>query len=717
MKMSILIVSLTSYPERIESVKIVLDCLYKQSLQADRIILWLAEDEFPNKEKDLPTSMQQDLDVGRFILRWCDNIGSHKKYFYAMQEYPEDIIVTVDDDAYYHPNVLEKLMETYAIYPDAVAALTTYMPRFDSKMNPLPIHQWLFDFNEIHAPSMLLMASGVGGVLYPPHSIDKRIFDKQFILENCSAEGRIFGDDILLKAGEMLKGTPVISVDDNTYYRLPAAYNFRLADLMPFELHKDALIARLQSHFNNQFDKESQERLRDAIAAFDSLAFTDDLMKKYSLSWLSRELDRNFGYRCLTLPSFSLSEQDCSMINRLVQLATHVFGDCSSKGPNDSSAKAIEEFRGKLAVIPGIDCLAKNNISLRRLIEYGAVLSVDNHPQCSGDYYEAFQDDIKSLNIKVSVIVPVYNVEQYISRCIESLQNQTIQELEFIFVDDCSTDDSMSAVEAWADEDDRVIIIRNSENLGAGPSRNRGISISRGDYLSFVDPDDYISFTFYESLYSAAISDEGHDIAKGYLCKTDGSTNSIEPDYTKLNDRIRWNLSEGTPLFLGFIWQHQTAIYKSHLFQDDEIRYGKARKGEDVTFLLSVCLKTNDITFSHEAVYYYVQREDSALFTLTPNRFFSELDSFEEKVVILKKRGMDDYARRYLSIKLHEYLSNYENAAKKISSLEKIRTVYYQRLDSILATTVNSQKTPVGQITEQGFRTDCSAVNESGKVE
>lgn len=77
--------------------------------------------------------------------------------------------------------------------------------------------------------------------------------------------------------------------------------------------------------------------------------------------------------------------------------------------------------------------------------------------------------------IKVSVVLPVYNVADYIGRCIESSQAQTLSELEFIFVDDCCMDDSMRVAEAWAGQDERVRILCNDKNLGAGASRNHGI--------------------------------------------------------------------------------------------------------------------------------------------------------------------------------------------------------------------------------------------------
>ena len=103
----------------------------------------------------------------------------------------------------------------------------------------------------------------------------------------------------------------------------------------------------------------------------------------------------------------------------------------------------------------------------------------------------------KTPKILVSVIVPVWNPGPGISRCIESLQNQTLNEIEMIFVDDCGTDDSMDKVRAAAAEDTRIRIIVNEENIGAGPSRNKGIEAARGEYLSFVDPDDYVSPLFW----------------------------------------------------------------------------------------------------------------------------------------------------------------------------------------------------------------------------
>ena len=149
---------------------------------------------------------------------------------------------------------------------------------------------------------------------------------------------------------------------------------------------------------------------------------------------------------------------------------------------------------------------------------------------------------------KVSVVLPVYNVEPYIDRCIESLQAQTMDELEFIFVDDCSTDGSMEAIERWATTDDRVRILRNEQNLGSGPSRNRGIEAACGYYLSFVDPDDYVALDFYELLWRAAEANSFPSIVKGSrVFAQEGETGHFESAASNLNDIIRNGLRTSMP--------------------------------------------------------------------------------------------------------------------------------------------------------------------------
>ena len=107
---------------------------------------------------------------------------------------------------------------------------------------------------------------------------------------------------------------------------------------------------------------------------------------------------------------------------------------------------------------------------------------------------------------KVSIIVPVYNSGKYLKTCLDSLVNQTLKDIEIIAVDDCSTDNSILILMDYAKKYHNIKVYHNRENLGQGASRNRGLDIARGEYICFVDSDDYIRYTMYEDMYKAAVN-------------------------------------------------------------------------------------------------------------------------------------------------------------------------------------------------------------------
>ncbi len=270
--------------------------------------------------------------------------------------------------------------------------------------------------------------------------------------------------------------------------------------------------------------------------------------------------------------------------------------------------------------------------------------------------------------IKVSVIIPVYNVEGYIDTCIASLKGQTLKDLEFIFVDDCGTDASMRSVEDFAAEDSRVRIIRNPQNVGPGTSRNAGIEVARGEYYSFVDPDDWVASDYYELLYQKAITNEA-DIVKGTRLRVtvcDGPQKIIITTASRntvtINKQIYKAQRHKIPLFCVFTSEHTTAIYHHRLFNNHAVRYGTTLNAEDTTFLLRVCLKQAGIKLEEIAIYYYSQRNASATGSLTKKRAFEELDSFREKVdtieVSREQYAQRDYGLLYLVRVLPGYFTN-----------------------------------------------------------
>ena len=115
--------------------------------------------------------------------------------------------------------------------------------------------------------------------------------------------------------------------------------------------------------------------------------------------------------------------------------------------------------------------------------------------------------------VKVSIIVPVYNVENYIERCLKSLVNQTLKDIEILIINDGTPDNSIEICEKYAKNDNRIKIF-NKENEGLGLTRNYGIERATGEYIAFVDSDDYVTLDMCENLYNAAIENNA-DIVYG----------------------------------------------------------------------------------------------------------------------------------------------------------------------------------------------------------
>lgn len=201
-----IIVSLTSYPKRIGTISQVLDSVFAQRRKADKVILWLAEEQFPGKEAELPEELTRLVKEGRLTIGWCEDLKPHKKYFYAFREYPEDLVITVDDDLLYSSNTISALYASYLLYPEAVSAVRTHMMVFSDETHPVPYGHWIHETDIcIHTPSMQLVATGGAGALYPPHLLRKEFLDPDAIRENC-----LWADDLWLKAMQLMSDVPVV---------------------------------------------------------------------------------------------------------------------------------------------------------------------------------------------------------------------------------------------------------------------------------------------------------------------------------------------------------------------------------------------------------------------------------------------------------------------------------------------------------------------------
>lgn len=200
-----IIVSLTSYPPRFQNIYMCLKSLLLQTVKPDKIIVWFGCD---TGENDLTDGMKKLQQYGiEFRYDHQNNLKPHKKYFYAMKEYPNDIVITVDDDAVYPSDTVASLMNSYHRHPNAVSARRVHKITFAPDGNVKPYSSWIKEYRKDRKENMDLIAVGVGGVLYPPHCLDKRAFEKNEIEKLC-----LGADDIWLKCMEILNGTKVVWV-------------------------------------------------------------------------------------------------------------------------------------------------------------------------------------------------------------------------------------------------------------------------------------------------------------------------------------------------------------------------------------------------------------------------------------------------------------------------------------------------------------------------
>lgn len=199
------IVSLTSYPPRFAKIGLCLKSLLLQDIKPNRIIVYLGSD---SKEADLTDEMRAMRQYGiEYRFDTERNLKPHKKYYYAMQEFPNDVIVTADDDIIYPHNWLGKLILSYKKYPNAISAWRVHKIEFDEKGDVKPYREWRSQYRRITTPSRELCATGGGGAVYPPYLLNKTAFDDTVFMEICP-----YADDLWLKCMEIISGIPVVWV-------------------------------------------------------------------------------------------------------------------------------------------------------------------------------------------------------------------------------------------------------------------------------------------------------------------------------------------------------------------------------------------------------------------------------------------------------------------------------------------------------------------------
>ncbi|MDD2362407.1 MAG: glycosyltransferase family 2 protein [Oscillospiraceae bacterium] len=277
--------------------------------------------------------------------------------------------------------------------------------------------------------------------------------------------------------------------------------------------------------------------------------------------------------------------------------------------------------------------------------------------------------------IEVSVIVPVYNVEMYLDRCLNSLVNQTLKNIEIIIVNDGSSDNSQNIIDGFMLYDRNIISI-TKVNSGLSDARNVGIEKASGEYIGFVDSDDYIDHTMFEKLYSKA-SDENADIVVcGYygindetkrvkVCQTGDMTyydKSLfqEPSLLYINEPFACN-----------------KLFRRSLFICSGIRFPSGLIFEDIPTVYSLFTKAKTISKVDEPLYYYIQKREGAITSGPISRQVQILDSLSALNMFYSRNNYyHTFRRQLLFINLKHIILRFKVCENRKVSIVAIKFVF-----------------------------------------
>lgn len=222
------------------------------------------------------------------------------------------------------------------------------------------------------------------------------------------------------------------------------------------------------------------------------------------------------------------------------------------------------------------------------------------------------------MNKKISIVIPVYNTVDYLEKCLSSVCNQTYKNLEIICVDDGSFDGSEKIVDVFAERDKRVIVI-HKRNGGESSARNAGLNLCTGDYIGFIDCDDWIEPEMYEDLVSALEKNTVDMVATGYYIDTDSGSKRAKNLLTVTTNVFnRHQLMEYVYRrddYRGFTGYNWCKLFKKDILKNKTgswILYDEKLKiGGDILYFSEVALNTNSAIYVDESYYHYYQRDNS----------------------------------------------------------------------------------------------------------
>ncbi len=284
----------------------------------------------------------------------------------------------------------------------------------------------------------------------------------------------------------------------------------------------------------------------------------------------------------------------------------------------------------------------------------------------------------------ISVIVPVYKVVKYLDRCVSSIVNQTYKDLEIILVDDGSPDSCGEMCDAWAAKDDRIRVI-HKQNGGLSDARNAGLDFASGDYIAFVDSDDYIHTEFLQTLYTNITANDA-DMAICGFCKVDEQGQSfVSEEKETIEERLLDNTSALEYLGIGKIkntaWDK---LYKKVLFAD--VRFPIGKISEDTFVMPRLLYACTSIHITSRELYYYVQNPTSIMHTAVSARSMDFIEGDCLSLALFEEIGLNhllankayNVYHRFISLRSRIPVSSVQDK-KRIKEVKKMVRRSYLR--------------------------------------
>lgn len=280
------------------------------------------------------------------------------------------------------------------------------------------------------------------------------------------------------------------------------------------------------------------------------------------------------------------------------------------------------------------------------------------------------------MNKLVSVIIPVYNVEKYLEQCLDSVINQTYQNLQIILVDDGSTDGCPQICEQYAAKDPRVEVIHR-KNGGLTAARNTGLTAVKGEYIGFVDSDDWIHPEMYRHLVEILEKTDA-DISTVEVEKTTGEISTVqEPVEVKVLSQQEFAkvfFKIGSQKIVYYVWNR---LYKKELLEPEHFEE-KFSIGEDVVASYKAWTKAEKIAVSNQLMYYY--RQKTGMTSTFNSKYFQLLDVWNSvaQLTVDRKTGYDEY------VKINQERIYFTLLMELALSGEYRNSLYQNRVDELL---------------------------------